>query len=134
MLTSAQMTDARRWMGYQVVGTTVAINADNDVVYGAFGMVTMSLYKRLTTLTPEEEAVLTTVYLANLAPLEAAIFGASDNLDTDIAAIWTHNKSEVSDRAALFNRVRRQMCDFIGFAPGPGLCGAGGNSIRLVRA
>lgn len=128
------MTDARRWMGYQVVGTTMPIDGNHDVVYGRFGMLTMSLYTRLTTLTPEEEAVLTTVYLANLALLETAIFGASDNLDTDIAAIWTHNKSEVSDRAALFNRVRRQMCDFIGFSPGPGLCGAGGNSIRLVRA
>jgi len=131
MLTLAQMTDTRRWMGYQVVGTTMPINGNQDVVYGRFGMVTMSLYTRLTTLTTEEEAVLVTTYLTNLATLETAIFGAGDNLDTDIAAIWTHNKNEVSDRVGLFNRVRRQMCDFIGFAPGPGL-GAGG--AQLVRA
>ena len=131
MLTAAQMTDTRRWMGYQVVGTTMPINDSQDVVYGRFGMLTMSLYTRLTTLTPEEEAVLSGVYLANLATLETAIIGASDNLDTDVAAIWTHNKNEVADRVGLFNRVRRQMCEFIGFCPGPGL-GSGG--VQLVRA
>ncbi len=131
-LTSAQMTDTRRYMGYQVVGTTMVINGNQDIVYGRFGMVTMSLYTRLTTLTADEEAVLITTYLANLGPLETAIFGASANLDTDQAAVWTHNKNEVIDRSALFNRVRRQLCEFIGFAPGPGLNG-GANNIPMVR-
>ena len=132
-LTAAQMTDTRRYMGYQVVGTTMPINDNQDVVYGQFGMVTMSLYTRLTTLTPEEEIVLTTIYLVQLAALELAIFGASDNLDTDQAAVWTHNKNEVNDRSALFNRVRRQLCGFIGFCAGPALSG-GGNNISMVRA
>lgn len=133
MLTSAQMTDVRRYMGYQVVGTTIAIGGDNDVVYGRFGMVTMSLYTRLTTLTADEEAVLVNTYLANLTELETDIFGVRENLDTDQAAVWTHNKAELADRAALYNRVRRMLCDFIGFCPGPGVS-TGGNSVGLVRA
>lgn len=132
-LTTAQMTDIRRFMGYSLVGTTMPIGPNNDLVYGRFGMVTMSLYTRLTTLTADEEAVLTATYLANLGPLESAIFGAGANLDTDVAAIWTHNKSEVRDRTALFNQVRRALCEFIGFPPGGNL-GAGGNSISLERS
>ena len=131
-LTAAQMTDTRRYMGYQVVGTTLPISAEQDVIYGQFGMITMSLYGRLTSLTADEETVLINIYLANLSTLETAIFGASDNLDTDVAAVWTHNKNEVMDRSALYHRVRRQLCDFIGFAPGPGLS-PGGNHVSLVR-
>jgi hypothetical protein len=132
-LTEAQMTDTRRYMGYQVVGTTMPINGDSDVVYGAFGMVTMSLYTRLTTLTPAEEAVLISKYLTNLNDLENDLFSVRDNLDTDKAAVWTHNKLEIADRFALYNRVRRALCGFIGFAPGPDLCSAGA-STRLVRS
>jgi hypothetical protein len=132
-LTTAQMADVRRYMGYSLVGTTMQIGPNHDVVYGRFGMTLMSLYTRLTTLTADEEAVLVNTYLANLGPLETAIFGAGANLDTDQAAIWTHNKREVADRTSLFNQVRRALCEFIGFPPG-GTLGTGGNSIKLVRA
>jgi hypothetical protein len=64
-------------------------------------------------------------HLSEKLVLETAITDASDNLDTDIAAIWTHNKNEVSDRMNLFNKWRRQMCSFIGIPPGPWL-GKGG--------
>lgn len=131
-LTAAQMTDARRYMGYQVVGTTMNINGDNDLVYASFGMVTMSLYTRLTTLSASEEAVLINTYLTNLATLESAIVSASANLDTDQAAVWTHNKNEQADRDRLFDSWRRRMCTFIGFPPGPGL--SSGNSIPIARA
>jgi hypothetical protein len=62
-------------------------------------------------LLPSEEAVLRSVvlrsvYLAQLYPLEAAIPGAGGNLDTDQAAVWTHNRDEVRDRAALFDLWR----------------------------
>ncbi|WP_457825096.1 hypothetical protein, partial [Staphylococcus aureus] len=62
-LSEAQMTDIRRYMGYQLVGTTMPITVNSDIVYGSFGMVTMSLYQRLTSLTPSEESVLTTNFL-----------------------------------------------------------------------
>ena len=120
-LTDAQVTDVRRFMGYALTGSSMPITDDQDLVYGQFGLVTMSLHKRLTTLSASEESVLTTTYLTNLTVLESAILGAASNLDTDVAAVWTRNKNEVGDRRSLFRQWRRDMCAFIGFLPGPGL-------------
>ena len=75
-----------------------------------------------------EESVLTDTYLANLYTLESAIPATGANLDTDVAAVWTHSKTEQADRERLFDGWRRRMCYFIGVAPGPSL-GTGGNSI-----
>lgn len=130
-LTAQQMTDTRRYMGYSVVGTTQPINANYDVVYGRFGMVTMSLYLRLTTLTPEEESVLINTYLTNLSALETAIIGVSANLDTDQAAVWIHNKQEQADRDRLFDSWRIRLCAFIGFPPGKM---GSGSCVSLSRA
>ena len=129
-LTAAQLTDTRRYMGYQLVGTTWPITDDQDLAYGPFGFVIMSLYKRLTTLSATEEVVMGT-YLTNLNTLEAAIVSASANLDTDEAAVWKHNKNEVGERIGLYNYLRRELCKFIGFAPGPGL---GDGYCRVSRA
>lgn len=129
-LTAAQLTDVRRFMGYPLNGTTMTITNDQDLVYGYFGMVVMSLQQRLTTLSDSEEAVLTATYLTPLYTLETAIFGAGANLDTDVAAVWTRNRSEVSDRMKLFDNWRRRMCVFIGFAPGPDLGNGGSQIIR----
>jgi hypothetical protein len=128
MLTDAQLTDVRRYMGYQLAGTTMQITNDQDLVYGQFGMVIMSLHQRLTSLSASEEAVLINTYLTNLSALESAIPATADNLDTDQAAVWKHNGREQADRDRLFDSWRRRMCGFIGFAPGPGL-GSGGISV-----
>lgn len=130
MLTDAQMTDVRRFLGYALAGTTMVIDQNQDVVYMTFGMVEMSLFTRLTTLSPTEESVLVTTYLTNLYMLENAIPKASCNLATDVAAVWTHNKNEVSDRFGLFDMWRRRLCSFIGIAPGPGL---GDGGLTLLR-
>ncbi len=127
-LTDQQLTDVRRYAGYQVAGLTMPITDDQDLVYITYGMTVMSLHRRLTSLSATEENVLTTFYLANLATLEAAIPAAGANLDTDQAAVWFHNKNEVADRTALFNKVRRDMCGFLGIPPGPAL-GSGGLSV-----
>lgn len=89
----------------------------------------LSIDYRLQHLMPEEESVVRSVYLAKLNLLETAITDSSDNLDTDVAAVWTHNKNEVRDRTDLFSQWRRQLCAFLGFNPGPTL-GDGGLSIR----
>lgn len=128
MLTDAQLTDVRRYMGYPLVGTTMQITNDQDVVYGRFGMVVMSLHQRLTSLSASEEAVLVNTYLTNLYALESAIPAVADNLDTEQAAVWRHNAREQADRDRLFDSWRRRLCEFIGFAPGPVL-GTGGISI-----
>ena len=107
---------------------------DRDVsnAYNLPGVLYQTLFHRLQSLTPEAEVSLTTVYLANLAALESAIVASSDNLDTESAAVWHHNKNEVSDRSRLFDGWRRRMCGFLGIAPGPDLGNSGG--IRLVRS
>jgi hypothetical protein len=129
-LTAAQLTDVRRFMGYPLNGTTMQITNDQDLVYGYFGMVVMSLQQRLTTLSASEESVLINTYLTPLYTLETAVVGAGDNLDTDQAAVWTRNRTEVSDRTKLRNQIRREMCGFIGFAPGPALGNGAGQVIR----
>lgn len=129
-LTDAQMTDTRRFMGYGLYGTTAPLTDDQDTVYLRFGMVVMSLHRRLTSLTAAEEAVLVNTYLANLTTLETGIVGAAANLDTDVAAVWTRNRTEVADRASLFDSWRRRLCGFLGVPPGPDL---GNGVVRLVR-
>lgn len=130
MLTDQQKTDVRRYAGYPMVGDTPVDNS-RDFAYGWVSPgVWETLFKRLTTMSASEESVLINVYLTKLALLETAITDASDNLDTDVAAIWTHNKNEVSDRMSLFNKWRRQMCAFIGIPPGPWL---GNGGTRVVR-
>ena len=127
-LTSAEAVDVRRFMGYSVSGDSASFNF-RELVYSAVSYFGLSLDYRLQHLTPEEETVLRNVYLGRLAALETAIVSASDNLDTDKAAVWTHNKDEVRDRTALFNKWRRDLCTFLGFEPGPTLQGG----LRVMR-
>lgn len=130
MLTDQQKTDVRRYAGYPMVGDTPVDNT-RDFAYGWVSPgVWETLFRRLNSMSASEEAVLINTYLTKLALLETAITDASDNLDTDVAAIWTHNKNEVSDRMNLFNKWRRMMCSFIGIPPGPWL---GNGGTRVVR-
>lgn len=129
MLTPAQLADARRHMGYPMLGDT----DPDDRSDAAYVRVTsgrfQTLAHRLNTLRAEEETIVTN-YLITLAGLEAGIAAAAGNLDTDKAAVWQRNRSEVSDRTRLYNQWRRQLCGFIGVAPGPSL----GNGLsRVVR-
>ena len=128
-LTAAQIVDCRRYMGYSVAGDTVS-NQYREPVYSNTGESLLSLEYRLAHLSAEEEAVVINKFLANLLLREAEIQSAADNLDTDQAAVWKHNKSEVSDRKELFNYLRRDLCSFLGFPPGPSLM----QFNRLVRA
>lgn len=124
MLTDAQMVDVRRYAGYSLVGDT-AVDDYRDL---AWGWVAPALWQtldhRLRNLRPDEETVLAN-FLITLATLEKAITDASENLDTDEAAVWKHNRNEVRDRTKLYNQQRRQLCSFIGIPPGEGL-GPGG--------
>ncbi|KAB0556228.1 hypothetical protein [Pantoea stewartii] len=130
MLTDQQKTDVRRYAGYPMVGDT-PVDDTRDFAYGWVSPgVWETLFRRLNSMSASEESVLINTYLTKLALLETAITDASDNLDTDVAAIWTHNKNEVSDRMNLFNKWRRLMCSFIGIPPGPWL---GNGGTRVVR-
>jgi hypothetical protein len=118
--TDAEKTDIRRFCGFPVYGGQPV---------QAFGWRFMQWYGtlefRLNNLQVSEESVIRDTYLANLYRLETAIMGASDNLDTDEAAVWKRNKNEVSDRFILFDAWRRRFCGYLGIPPGPGLENAG---------
>jgi len=131
-LTNAQKVDVRRWIGYGMIADGNIIDT-SDFAYGMRSpAVITTLVHRLNTMQTEEEAVLTSVYLTPLTVMEAAIPGIGANLDTDEAAVWKHNKNELNDRRALFNSVRRDLCGFLGFPPGPYLTSS--NSVSLSRA
>jgi hypothetical protein len=127
-LTAAQVVNCRRWMGYSVTGDTQSA-AFREPVYSNVSFSSVSLEYRLSHLTPEEETVVVGTYLTPLALREQEIQGAAGNLDTDQAAVWHRNAREVQDRIGLFNWLRRDLCAFLGFPPGPLL--SGGN--RVVR-
>lgn len=127
MLTSAEQVDVRRFMGYSVSGDSTSFPF-RELVYSDVSYMGLSIDYRLQHLMPEEESVVRAVYLVRLNSLETAITDSSDNLDTDAAAVWTHNKNEVQDRTELFNQWRRQLCSFLGFNPGPSL-GDGGMTV-----
>ena len=119
--TTAEKVDIRRYCGYGLYGTGTPLPASGYRFSTHYG----TLEYKMNTLGAEEEAVVRTTYLANLATLEQAIFSTSSNLDTSQAAVWTHNKNELKDRSDLFNKVRRDLCGFIGIAAGPDLSSNG---------
>ena len=123
VFTDAQKTDVRRFCGYPAYGPG-ASGFQGWRFFQAYGLMEF----RLNNLSPAEGAVVVN-YLTALYALESAVPQAGQNLDTDVAAVWTHNANEVRDRAALLDAWRRRLCAFLGLPPGPGL-GTGG--VRLV--
>jgi hypothetical protein len=119
MLTDAQKTDIRRFCGYPAYGAA----PDGNIgwrFYVAYGL----LEYRMNNLAPAEIVVVLN-YLATLYTLEAAVPTASGNLDSDAAASWKHNRTEIGDRLRLFDEWRRRLCSFFGIAPGDGLAMSG---------
>jgi len=64
-------------------------------------------------------------HLVTLHGLEAAVPRSGENLDTDQAAVWTHNRDETRDRARLLDSWCRRLCGFLGVPAGPALTGGG---------
>ncbi len=115
MLKDAEKTDARRFCGYPAYGAAPSGNTGWRFyqVYGA-------LEYRLNNLSDSELVVLRQ-HLTTLRSFEAAIPMSADNLDTSVAAVWTHNPSELQDRQRLERDWGRRLCNFLGVPPGPGL-------------
>jgi hypothetical protein len=129
-LTNEQVVSVRKYCGYSVSGDATTQSFREPVYTDRTYAGGLSLDYRLAHLQPEEEAEITNFYLPNLGRREREIQGAADNLDTDEAAVWKHNKEEVADRRDLFDRLRQDLCDFLGVAPGPNIS----QVTRLVRA
>lgn len=120
--TAAEVADIRRFCGFPAF-------AAFGYIFGASGMANMDV--QIQGMSDAEQVVVRTVYLANLTALEAAVLTAGTNMGTDVAAVWTRNRTEVADRQALFDMKRRELCAFIGVSPGAGLGRGGG---RVSRA
>jgi hypothetical protein len=120
----SEKTDIRRYCGYPAYGAGNA-GFQGWRFYQVYGL----MEYRMNFLSGSEEAVVRQ-YLATLAQLEAGVPQAASNLDTDKAAVWTHNANEVRDRARLFDDWRRRLCGFMGLPPGPAL-GDGGMAVLV---
>jgi hypothetical protein len=114
-LVEAELTDARRFCGYPAYGAGTS-GFQSWRFFTSYG----TLEYRLANLSAAELAVVRN-YLSQLNALEAALLGAGNNLDTDKAAVWQRNRSEVDDRDALFASWRVRLCGFLGVPPGPAL-------------
>ena len=105
--TAAEKTDIRRFCFYGVFGDTPEANF--GIRYLTFSG---DLEFKMNHLQPTEEAVVRK-FLATLIQLEDDIPLAADNLDTDRAAVWYHNKNELHDRDELFNYYARKLANFL---------------------
>ncbi len=110
----ADKVDVRRFCWYPAYGAG-ASGFQGWRFFQAYGL----LEYRLNNMSPEEVAVVQATYLANLRALEVAVVAAAANLTTDVAGPWTHNKTEVAERSALFDAWRVRLCGFVGIPPGP---------------
>jgi hypothetical protein len=119
MFTDAEKTDVRRYCGYPAYGAGDA-GFQGWRFFQAYG----TLEYRLNNLAPAEEQVVRQ-HLSTLRTLESAVPRAGENLDTDRASVWTRNRDETRDRAALLDEWRRRLCSFLGVPAGPGLGPAG---------
>lgn len=117
MLTDQQKIDVRRHCGFPVYGQ---FNSTSPSSFGyRYYTQYLILEYRMNNLDPNEEITLINVYIANCNSLEAAMPPSSNNLDTDRAAVWYHNKREVADRYDLYRLWCRRLAEFMGVrAPG----------------
>lgn len=123
-LTDTEKVNVRRYCGFPAYGGQ-PVQAFGNRFFQHYG----TLEFRMNNMQIAEEAVVRD-YLAKLATLESAVPGAGDNLDTDVAAVWVHNKNEVRDRMGLYRMWRLELCQFFGVPAGPGLGSDG--SIQIV--
>jgi hypothetical protein len=114
-LTNDEKVDVRRFCGYSLYG-----NSTSGFLGYLFFQAEGFLEYRLLNCSPSE-AQRIRQHLAILYTLELAVPGAGANLDTDVAAVWTRNRSEVRDRQRLFDDERVRLCGFLGVPVGPEL-------------
>ena len=119
MLTDAEKTAVRRYLGYPVFGGEQAGHGGWQF-YTAYGTVEY----RLNNLAASEVDALRG-YLETLGTLERGVPDAAAGLDISGAAGWVRNPAELAERERLFDGWRRRFCFFLGLPPGPGLAGGG---------
>ena len=121
--TPEEKTDIRRFVGYGVFGDTPQYPF--GIRYFTFSG---DLEFKMNYLQSTEEVVVRAI-LDDCKTTEAAILTASDNLDTDRAAVWYHNKNELGDRHKLFIYYCKKLADFLQVP----LKKNSGNQLKLVN-
>jgi len=116
-LSEAERVDVRRFCGYPAFGAGSS-GFQSWRFFDSYGL----LEFRMTNMSADELRV-TRQYLASLYALEQAIPTSAANLDTEKAAVWTHNSQEVVERTRLYEQWQRRLTSFIGVPPGPALAG-----------
>ena len=111
-LTDGEKVDVRRFCGYPAIGSR-----ETGQESWRFFQVEGALEWRMNSLSGAELQQVR-LYLSQLYPLETALLGASENLDTAQAASWYHNGHEVRDRVMLLTLWRRRLCAFLGVTGG----------------
>jgi len=112
VLTEQQKVDIRRHCGFPVFGLGVGTTPPTfGYRYYEWYLI---LEYRLNNLAQDEANTLINDYVKNCNCLEQAILGASNNLDTSQAAVWYHNKNEVSDRFKLYKLWCDRLIEFLG--------------------
>jgi len=124
-LTEAELTDARRFLGYAAHGAM-----RGGATSAWFYQASAAVDARLAMLSESEVEVLRG-YLRTLAQMEAAIPAVAEGLDTASAAGWVRNAGELEERERLFDGWRRRMCGFLGLVPGPELRRGGGVALLV---
>ncbi len=118
-LTDAEKTDVRRYCGYPAYGAA-PVGFQTWRFFQVYGL----LEFRMNNLSQSETGIVRR-YLVTLHDLEGAIPRSGENLDTDQAAVWTHNRDETRDRVRLFDSWCRRLCGFLGLPSGPALTDGG---------
>lgn len=126
-LTTDQTTSLRRHAGYGSLGQGLPSTYTGYRFFTEFGL----LEFRLINFSASELTVAAN-FATQLDALEAAIYGAGANLDTDSASVWKHNKNEIADRETLYLSFRRKLCDFLGIPLGPFAVGSTGQNSYTV--
>jgi hypothetical protein len=124
MFSDSEKVVIRRHAGYQMFGGANYPNYGYRY-FTHYGM----LEFKLNNASLDEETVIRD-YITKLNKLENEWLGAADNLDTDEAAVWKHNKSELKQRKALYIEWRIRLCNYMGIGPGPDVNGA--NTTRII--
>jgi hypothetical protein len=118
-LTDAEKTDVRRYCGYPAYGAA-PVGFQTWRFFQVYGL----LEFRMSNLSQAEIGIVRR-HLVTLHGLEAAVPRSGENLDTDQAAVWTHNRDETRDRVRLFDSWCRRLCGFLGVPAGPALSDGG---------
>ena len=117
--TATEITNIRRFAGYPAFASFGYLFTTNLA----------NLDQQINAMSDSEQAVIRTVYLTILPVMEADINSSAEFANVQSAGPFTRNPHELSERRRLFNMKRRDMCAFIGVAPGPGL----NDGSRVVR-